>query len=194
MDKKELEDYISKLQKIEKELSDEDESDDIEYLSELDGLLNSLQSDIMTNYTTSNSIKVKLKKLHENAVVPTYSKDGDAGLDLISTNVSQVDQQITYGTGISMEIPNGYVGLVFPRSSIRKYDLSLSNSVGVIDSGYRGEIMVTFNLKNPWSEIYNVGDRVAQIIIIPYPKINFIESDELSNSDRGLGGFGSTGL
>lgn len=198
MDKKDIESYIEKLKSIEKEISSDD-SEDISFMGELDELLNKLSNDISSSSLVEkkfNGLEIKVKKLHSDAVVPKYSKDGDAGLDLIATSVSQKDLQITYGTGISMEIPNGYVGLVFPRSSIRKYDLSLSNSVGVIDSGYRGEIMATFNLKNPWSEsdIYKVGDRIAQIMIIPYPKIKFIESEELSNSDRGTGGFGSTGV
>ena len=104
---------------------------------------------------------------------------------------------MTYGTGLAMEIPEGYVGLVFPRSSIRNTDLSLSNAVGVIDSGYRGEIQATFNRKGvsqiDGHPIYMVGDRIAQIIIVPYPHIIFDEVDELSNSERGTGGFGSTG-
>jgi hypothetical protein len=91
------------------------------------------------------------------------------------------------------EIPKDYVGLVFPRSSIRKYDLELTNSVGVIDSGYRGEIQLTFNKVNSKTTIYNVGDRIGQIMIIPYPKINFVESDELTITERGEGGFGSSG-
>jgi dUTP pyrophosphatase len=106
---------------------------------------------------------------------------------------------VTYGTGIAMEIPKGYVGLVFPRSSIRKTDLSLTNCVGVIDSGYRGEIQATFKKVFGKNDIridemdYKVGDRIAQIMIIPYPSVTFIESDELSDSERGEGGFGSTG-
>ena len=154
---------------------------------------------------------VKIKKLSHNCVIPTYAKDGDAGMDLVATEIiKDTPEQITYGTGISMEIPKGFVGLVFPRSSIRKTGLQLSNSVGVIDSGYRGEIQATFNklfggegmydeMKvnnsshtnvNDW---YVVGDRIAQIMIVPYPQIQFEEADELSDSDRGDGGFGSTG-
>ena len=80
-----------------------------------------------------------------------------------------------------MEIPEGFVGLVFPRSSIRKYDLTLSNSVGVIDSGYRGELQATFKKTNGLDSLaYKVGDRIAQIMIIPYPPIQFVEVDELS--------------
>jgi dUTP pyrophosphatase len=93
-----------------------------------------------------------------------------------------------------MEIPMGYVGLVFPRSSVRNMDLNLSNCVGVIDSGYRGEIQGTFKKTQGLDSLkYNVGDRGAQIMIIPYPKIKFVEVDELSSTDRGEGGFGSTG-
>ena len=130
--------------------------------------------------------------------VPSYSKDGDAGMDLTATEIiSETKIDVTYGTGISMEIPKGYVGLVFPRSSIRKYDLSLTNCVGVIDSGYRGEIQATFKktnwLKGNESEKYQIGDRIVQIMIIPYPQVSFIEVEELSSSERGTGGFGSTG-
>ena len=138
---------------------------------------------------------VKIKKLHNNAVIPKYAKTGDAGLDLVATEILNKDTfQITYGTGLAMEIPAGYVGLVFPRSSIRKYDLSLTNCVGVIDSGYRGEIQATFRRhKGVASTDYEVGDKIAQIIIVPYPSIEFIETDELSETERGTGGFGSSG-
>jgi dUTP pyrophosphatase len=143
-------------------------------------------------------MKVNIKKLHPNAVIPTYAKDGDAGMDLVATSViSETHTQITYGLGIALEIPNGFVGLVFPRSSIRKTRLQLSNSVGVIDSGYRGELQATFNkitttLENQKND-YKVGDRVAQIMIIPHPSIDFQEVEYLSNTQRGEGGFGSTG-
>ena len=111
-----------------------------------------------------------------------------------------------YGSGVAMEIPQGYVGLVFPRSSNAKKDLILSNSVGVIDSGYRGEI--TFKFKQTPQEFadasgtfvtyqyakdYGLGERIGQIIIMPYPDIEFVEVEELSDSDRGDGGYGSSG-
>ena len=99
--------------------------------------------------------------------------------------------------GISLEIPEGFVGLVFPRSSIRKTNLQLSNSVGVIDSGYRGELQATFNkiqgVTEGVRERYLIGDRVCQIMIIPHPPIQFEEVEELTNTERGEGGFGSTG-
>ena len=139
-------------------------------------------------------MKVKIKKLHSDAVIPTYAKSGDAGMDLVATSMKFDGTQITYGTGLAMEIPEGFVGLVFPRSSIRKYELILSNSVGVIDSGYRGELQATFKKENGLDSLaYKVGDRIAQIIIIPYPPIEFDEVAELSDTERGDGGFGSTG-
>ena len=140
-------------------------------------------------------MKVRIKKLNENAVIPSYAKDGDAGMDLVATKIiSNTTFDVTYGTDLAMEIPNGFVGLVFPRSSIRKYELILSNSVGVIDSGYRGELQATFKKENGLDSLaYKVGDRIAQIMIIPHPPIEFDEVDELSDTERGDGGFGSTG-
>jgi dUTP pyrophosphatase len=153
-------------------------------------------------------MEVRIKRLNPNAVIPKYAKEGDAGMDLVATEIiKDTPEQITYGTGLAMEIRDGFVGLVFPRSSIRKTGLQLSNSVGVIDSGYRGEIQATFNKvfggermydemkvkEIQPNEYYKVGDRIAQIIIIPYPQIEFNEVEELSDSERGDGGFGSTG-
>jgi dUTP pyrophosphatase len=142
-------------------------------------------------------MKVRIKKLNENAVIPSYAKDGDAGMDLVATSViSENDTQITYGIGLALEIPNGFVGLIFPRSSVRKTRLMLSNCVGVVDSGYRGELQATFNKINQNSiaeNDYKVGDRIAQIMIIPHPPIEFKEVNDLSETERGEGGFGSTG-
>lgn len=146
-------------------------------------------------------LEVKIKKLNENAVIPSYAKQYDAGLDLTATSYSydeKLDCHI-YGTGLAAEIPEGYVGLVFPRSSNRKTDAYLSNHVGVIDSGYRGEIMTSFKSRDgklvaqPEAP-YKIGDRIAQIIIMPYPIVKFIESDTLSETERGDGGHGSTGV
>ena len=137
-------------------------------------------------------MRVRIKKLSENAVIPTYAKDGDAGMDVVATRIiNERLDSITYGTDIALEIPEGFVGLIFPRSSIRKTDLILSNSVGVIDSGYRGEIQATFKRSGVYA--YAVGDRICQIMIIPHPPIEFEEADELSDTERGEGGFGSTG-
>lgn len=163
-------------------------------------------------------MKVKIKKLHEDAVIPQYAKQGDGGMDLVATSKSYDENGNTvYGVGLAFEIPEGFVGLLFPRSSNAKQDLLLSNSVGVLDSGYRGEVMFKFkksirmvdfllNLKiwlgfrdfkevNIWNigKDYNIGDRIGQIIILPYPKIEFQEVEELSDSERGAGSYGSTG-
>ena len=140
-------------------------------------------------------MKVNIKKLDSAARIPAYAKSGDAGLDLYAVSITTNLHKITYGTGIAIEIPEGYVGLIFPRSSISKYDLALTNSVGVIDSGYRGEIKFVFNKLDAVDhhEIYKVGDKIGQLVIMPYPQIELNEVDELSISDRGENGFGSTG-
>ena len=137
-------------------------------------------------------MKVNIKRLHENATIPFYAKESDAGMDLVITDIKgETEWDISYGFGISMEIPEGFMGLVFPRSSIRKTDLILSNSVGVIDAGYRGEIQATF--KKTGGAVYKIGDRGAQLIIIPHPIIEWNEVNELNNTESGEGGFGSTG-
>jgi dUTP pyrophosphatase len=142
-----------------------------------------------------NTLTVKIKRLNPNAVKPFYSKHGDAGLDLVAVDLVETAKHVTYYTGLAFEIPENNVGLLFARSSIRNYDLSLSNSVGVIDSGYRGEIQVTFNKTDSYNPIiYKIGDKVAQLVILPYTTISLVETGELSSSERGTGGFGSTGL
>ena len=137
-------------------------------------------------------MKVKIKKLHEEAVIPKYAKNGDAGMDLTAIDVSADEGTITYKTGLAIEIPRWHVGLLFPRSSVYKTGQSLTNCVGVIDSGYRGEIMLKFTL-SAYGREYNIGDRVGQLIIIPYPRIEFEEVQSLTKTDRGEGGYGSTG-
>jgi len=140
-------------------------------------------------------MKIKVKKINENAVIPKYSKPGDAGLDLTAVSiVSDTTTQVIYDTGLAIEIPEEHVGLIFPRSSICNYDLELSNSVGVVDSGYRGTIRFVFNkINGDFSVKYNVGDRIGQLLILPYPEIELVEVDELNDSIRGHKGFGSTG-
>lgn len=139
-------------------------------------------------------MQVKIKKTHKNAVIPSYAKDGDAGLDLTAVDFRTDEQgNYVYDTGIALEIPKGYVGLVFPRSSIADKELLLTNSVGVIDSGYRGSIKAKFKpTNNTNTNIYKVGDRIAQLIILPYPQINFEEVEKLSETERGDKGYGST--
>lgn len=143
-----------------------------------------------------NPIKVKVKKLAVNAVLPSYSKPGDAGMDLTAIDVyrNRDYKYIEFGTGLSFEIPEGYVGLIFPRSSISKTPHTLANSVGVIDSGYRGEVSFRFRYDDNNEDMeYNVGDRVGQLIVMPFPTVEIEETSELAESERGTGGYGSTG-
>lgn len=144
-------------------------------------------------------MKVKIKRLVAEAVMPRKAHASDAGWDLVAVSW-ELDENgaLVYGTGLAMEIPEGYVGLVFPRSSIVKKGLMLSNSVGVIDSGYRGEVMAKFKLAEPLVErdgfgIYNVGERIAQLVIVKLPEVEMEETERLSESERGEGGYGSTG-
>lgn len=138
---------------------------------------------------------VKFKKLSEHAVIPKYDCIGDAGLTMTAISKEYyTNRHIEYGTGIAIEIPEGYVGLLFSRSSIYTKALSMSNCVGVIDSGYRGEIKFKFNwLDSIYGDIYQIGDKIGQLIIIPYPQIELKECEELSKTKRGDNGFGSTG-
>lgn len=156
-------------------------------------------------------MEVKIKKLHKDAVIPKSANPGDAGMDLTAVSM-KIDEygNICYGTGLAFEIPEGYVGLVFPRSSNCKKGVILTNCVGVIDSGYRGEVSFKFRplldkAKEHYDDgtfdymcrtlktTYKIGERIGQIIIMPYPKIEFIEVDELSETERGTNGYGSTG-
>lgn len=152
-------------------------------------------------------MQVNIKKLSKNAVVPTYAKHGDAGMDLTAVSKYFDDYgNVCFDTGLAFEIPKGFVGLLFARSSLSKTDLSLANHVGVIDSGYRGSVQFKFKpvgnvFEDDGSIVdlhpisltnYEVGDRIGQIIIMPHPQIEFNVVDELSTSDRGVGGFGST--
>lgn len=139
-------------------------------------------------------MKVRIKKLHENAVIPSYAKPGDAGLDLTATSKSyDRHHNVVYGTGLAFEIPEGYVGLLFPRSSNFRYNVLLTNSVGVLDSGYRGEVMFKYRCSSGSGADYKIGDRIGQLIILPYPQVEFELADELSETERGAGGYGSTG-
>lgn len=162
-------------------------------------------------------MEIKYKKLNSNAVEPYRKYDVDAGFDLTATSIKETDKYIEYGTGLAFEIPEGYVGLLFPRSSVTKMDHQLKNSVGVVDASYRGEIKFRFtkyhhdlisesneNQEHDWinsnhnafrkADYYGVGDRIGQIVFIELPKINkLVEVPELSETDRGEGGYGSTG-
>ena len=185
-------------------------------------------------------MKVRVKKLREDAVLPSKAHPTDAGFDLTAiSRVFDAEGNVTYGFGLAFEIPEGYVGLIFPRSSICRKDLALSNAVAVIDAHYRGEVTAKFkptltvatgrgvgNDETDWygidqtewddsfvtfygrkncypdvpqgctpfsPRLYEVGERIAQMIIMPIPQIEFEEADDLSETDRGANGYGSTG-
>lgn len=143
-------------------------------------------------------LTVKFKKLNDKAITPRYAKEGDAGLDMFCISEEKTDNYIEYDTGIALEIPKGYVGLLFPRSSNSKKDLLLCNSVGVVDSGFRGSIRFRFKTVTNGLKVkvntstYEVGDACGQLMIIPYPTVELHEVDQLSDTERGEGGFGST--
>ena len=143
-------------------------------------------------------MKVKIKKLNENAIVPTYGTEYSAGADLyalLDSSVEIAPRETTFiHTGISVEIPEGYCGLIFARSSMgAKRGLAPANKVGVIDADYRGEIMVALHNHSEISATVEPFERIAQLAIVPFLKAEFEESDELSDTVRGTGGFGSTG-
>lgn len=192
-------------------------------------------------------LRVKIKKLVPEAVIPVYAKDGDMGMDVTATSV-EYDKKLdcfVYHTGLAFELPKGYGMLIFPRSSNRKTNSYMANHVGILDSGYRGELLLCFKYKDSVPSIlstlrsdkfiervannvdirdakalaaalikttndivsddselnefmmnfapYKVGDRIGQIVIVPYPTVKFEETDILSESERGAGGHGSTG-
>ena len=131
------------------------------------------------------------------AAVPSYAHPGDAGADLISTDalVLEPGQRATVGTGVSIALPDGYVAFVVPRSGLAaKHGITVVNSPGTVDAGYRGEIRVTL-LNTDSTEAYPVavGDRIAQLIVLPVSRARFVPVETLPGSDRGSGGFGSTG-
>lgn len=139
---------------------------------------------------------IKIKKINEAAIIPSYSKPGDAGMDLTAISKEVVDKgeygYISYDFGLALQIPEGYVGLMFPRSSCSNTGAIMANCVGVIDSGFRSSISARFKQIKGTKE-YEVGDRVAQLIIVPYPQVTFEEVSELDETVRGAGGYGSTG-
>lgn len=142
-------------------------------------------------------MNIKIKKLKDNAVVPTRGSKYAAGADLYSAeNDLYIEdrQTVMIGTGIAMEIPEGYVGLVYARSGLAcKEGLAPANKVGVIDSDYRGEIKVALYNQSGQKKLVKNGERIAQIVIAPFLAPEFTEVNELDETDRGEGGFGSTG-
>ncbi|MBR6509404.1 MAG: dUTP diphosphatase [Clostridia bacterium] len=143
-------------------------------------------------------IKVNFKKLNEKAVKPTYGSEFAAGADLYACEGAEVEikagETKLIHTGIAMEIPVGYAGLIYARSGIAtKRGLAPANKVGVIDADYRGEIMVSLHNHSAETQVIADGERIAQLVIAPFLAVNFDEVEELTDTDRGSGGFGSTG-
>ena len=139
-------------------------------------------------------IDVKIRKVDENAVIPFRAHPSDAGMDVTAISMEMTEDYVEYDTGLQFQLPEGYAMLIFPRSSNSKKDLLLCNSVGILDAGYTGNLKLRFKLTTEGytEKIYNPGDKVGQIMIIPYPEINFIETEVFNETERGDGGFGST--
>lgn len=143
-------------------------------------------------------MEIKFKKLDPRAVAPVRAHNTDAGYDLVATHITTEINEcgqlvLVYHTGLAVEIPEGYFAMLVPRSSIFKKSLALTNSAGVIDSGYRGEVMAKFKTTTDViPAVYREGDKFAQLLILPVPDVTFTEASELSISDRGEDGYGST--
>ena len=169
---------------------------------------------IIPTLANLKEVVVKFKTLVNDAVIPSYAHDGDVGMDMTAVDVEYDPEhdQYVYLTGLSCELPEGYGMFLFPRSSNCKTEAYLTNHVGIVDSGYRGEIQFRYKNRKPYRKSllewlagnidpdralkfapYEVGDRVGQMVILPYPKVTVEEVDELSDTERGTGGFGSTG-
>ena len=137
-------------------------------------------------------ITLKFKVLDENVKEPTRGTPGAAAYDLYATRCNLSDRFVEYGTGLSIEIPPGYVGVLAARSSVSNVGMWLCGGVGILDSDYRGEIRARF-YRGPGSDIYEIGERVCQLMIIPIAEVSLERVDELSTTERGEGGFGSSG-
>jgi len=142
-------------------------------------------------------LELRVKRVKETGVLPSRARSGDAGLDLCAAESAHLGpgERWKVGTGIALELPAGYAGLVLPRSGLAdRYGISLVNSPGLIDSGYRGEVSVLLLNTDP-AEVFRVepGDRIAQLVITPFVDADPVEVRELSDSERGTDGFGSTG-
>lgn len=140
---------------------------------------------------------IKFKKLHKDAKAPTQGKEGDACWDItcVDVTVGEEERYLVYKTGLAIEIPEDHVGLIFPRSSLSNHDMWMANHVSVIDPGYRGEVTIRMKLAGTIEgpKIYQTGDRIVQMMIIPRPFLEWKEVEELSTTQRGTGGYGSTG-
>jgi len=154
-----------------------------------------------------NDLVLKFKKLHPDAVIPKRAHKGDAGYDLIAIEEPNIVEDksgilyIEYKTGLAIQLPKGFRTELYPRSSISKYNLSLCNSIALIDNSYRGELICRFNLvvedltkEDIDPKIYKKGDKIVQLVIKKDYIFDIIEVDELDETERGVGNFGSTGI
>ncbi len=139
-------------------------------------------------------MKIKFKKMHPDAIIPKHNLEGDAGLDLtaVSKEFDAEHQVMVYDTGVAVELPVGHVGLLCPRSSISDVSLYLANSVGIVDENFRGSIKAKFRATDYLYKSYEVGDRICQLVVVPYIVVEPVEVSELSPSVRGDAGFGSS--
>ena len=152
----------------------------------------------MVNEDKDMKPTIKVKKLDEKAVLPTYGSEYAAGADLYALSDGDITiepgQTVLVHTGLSMEIPEGYAGLIYARSGLAsKKGLAPANKVGVVDADYRGELMVALHNHSTVPQTVSGGERIAQLVIAPFLAVNFTEADELTDTERGEGGFGSTG-
>ena len=149
-------------------------------------------------HVPSEKISLPIKKLDETIALPGYAYEGDAGLDLAASEnaVLQPFERKLIGTGLAIAIPEDYAGLVIPRSGLAvKHGISIVNAPGLIDSGYRGELKVVLvNLDKDEPFEIKAGDRIAQLMLVKIPSVNLLQTEELPGSERGEGGFGSSGV
>ena len=142
-------------------------------------------------------MKIRIKKLNENATVPTYGSEFAAGADLYNLDTPVTvnpHETVLVHTGISVEIPEGYAGLIYARSGLAsKRGLAPANKVGVVDADYRGEVMVALHNHSEIPATVDAHERIAQLVVTPFLKVEYELADELSDTVRGEGGFGSTG-
>ena len=140
---------------------------------------------------------IEFRKLNDKAITPTKAHSTDAGFDLVCTSIMEGgfdSETITYGTGIAVNIPEGYVGFLCSRSSVYKKGLMQNNAVGIIDAGYTGELIFKFRKMQPYSHRYELGDKIGQLVVVPLPYVELQEVTEFSEkTERGGCGFGSSG-
>lgn len=146
------------------------------------------------------TIPIRIRRLHPNAVLPRYARLGDAGMDLVAVEsvlLRSSGEQASVATGLAIELPEGFAGLILPRSGLAaRHGITVVNSPGLIDSGYRGELKVILQKTHHVGTTFRIapGDRIAQLVVLPLPAIEFIEAEELERTERGERGFGSTGI